>query len=313
MMDAQAQEADLAHFEAALRTPRAIDQSSSRIRNVQVQPGLSVLTADLRLTKPALVESETFPAVCLSIVLEGYAEGRTKSLETGFRPGEMWVSSTNDRVSTRKIVMPAQPVRTVELVITPQWFEYAALRFGDDPAFDRMRAALERKTSTHKRPLDSKLRQLAWAIQNLPMSGAVASLYLESRTLDLLASLMAEFEIDAASPPPANLTPHTFDRVVAVRQKIDRDPGSMTTISALAAEFAVSPSKLKQDFATAFEVGLGRYIHDRRLLLGRELIEHHNLSISEAAYRSGYAHPANFTAAFRRRFGHPPSAVKPFS
>ena len=124
-----------------------------------------------------------------------------------------------------------------------------------------------------------------------------------------MASLLAEFQGNDA-PHPANLNSQALDRIMAVRQTIDRDPGLMTTIAALAAEFAISPSKLKQDFAAAFGIGLGRYIIDRRLLLGRELIERHELSISEAAYRSGYTHPANFTTAFRRRFGIAPSAVK---
>jgi AraC-like DNA-binding protein len=31
------------------------------------------------------------------------------------------------------------------------------------------------------------------------------------------------------------------------------------------------------------------------------------LSVTEAAFRVGYAHPANFATAFRRHFGYSPS------
>lgn len=306
------EEVDLTRFEAALRTPRAVHRSSC-IRNVQVQPGLSLLATELRLTEPVLVESETFPAVCLSVVLNGYAHGKTPKLDTGFRPGQVWISSTNERVSTRKIILRAHPVHTVELIVTPQWFEFAEARFGDDPAFDAMHAAIERPTATRRRALDARLRQIAWAIQHPPGLGIVTALYLESRALDLLALLTAEFQGNTTYLLPANLTPLALDRIVAVQEQIDRDPALITTITALATEFAVSPSKLKQDFATAFGIGLGRYIQERRLLFGRELIEQHSVSVSEAAYRSGYTHPANFTAAFRRRFGHPPSAIRRFS
>jgi AraC-like DNA-binding protein len=306
-------ESGLSKFEASLRAPHAIDHRFSRIRNTQVQPGLSLLQVDFRVTSAVVVDAETFPAVCMSIVLDGYAEGRTRAIETGFRPGEVWIASTNDHVPTRKVVLPGHPVRTVELVVTPHWFEQAEARFGDDPAFDGMRAVIERPTTTRRRALDARLKQIAFAVHNPPGEGAIGALYLESRALDLLALLAAEFQGGDPSPRPANLAAHALDRIVAVRERIDRDPSALTTIAALAAEFGMSASKLKQDFVSAFARCPGNYINERRLLLGRELIERHSASVSEAAYRAGYAHPGNFTAAFRRRFGYPPSALKRFS
>lgn len=313
-MDPPAHEtSDLTLFEEALRTPDAIDHRASGIRNIEIQPGMNLLSVDLRVTKPAVVESRTFPAVCLGIVLDGYAEGRTTALDTGFRPAEVWVASTNDRIATRKVISPIHPVRTVELVLTPEWFAFAEARFGDDPAFDGMRLAVQHPTVTRRRSLDAKLKEIAWAIQHPPGCGVVTSIFLESRSLDLLALLAAEFQEGRALAYPALPRSHAFDGIVAVREKIDRDPSVVLTIAALAAEFAISPSKLKQDFLAAFGIGLGRYIVERRLLLGRELIEMHSISVSEAAYRIGYAHPANFTAAFRRHFGYPPSTLKRFS
>lgn len=311
-MDVQAYEqVDLIRFEAALRSPRAVDTPAC-IRNLQVQSGLNLLSTDLRLTRPAVVEAETFPSVCLSVVLDGYAQGKTAGIDTGFRPGEFWISSTNDRVSTRKVILSAHPVRTVELVVTPQWFEFVQTRFGGDPAFDAMGAAVERATVTRRRPLDARLKQIARSIQHSTGSGFATALYLESRALDLLAALAAEFQ-GGGERPAVDLKAPALERVVAVREQIDRDPAVATTITALAAAFAVSPSKLKQDFSAAFGVGLGRYIHERRLQFGRELVEDHGVTVSEAAYRCGYGQPANFTTAFKRRFGRPPSAVRRFS
>lgn len=306
------QQNDLAFFDA-VPALGAIDHRSCHVRSVEIQPGLSLHALDLRVTKLATVSSETFPAACLSVVLDGYGEGRTSGLDAGFRPDEVWVSSTSERISLRKVISPVRPVRTVELVVTPAWLDYAERRFGDDQAFDGIRAAVQRTTATHRRPLDARLREIAWAIQRQPESGAMASLFLESRALDLLALLAAEFQ--AASPiiHPKTLASRALDRIVAVKEKIDSDPSVVTTIAALASEFSVSPSKLKKDFSAAFGIGLGKYIVERRLLLGREFIEAHSISVSEAAYRIGYAHPANFTAAFRRRFGYPPSAIKRIS
>lgn len=312
MMPQPHQTGDVGRFEAALRAPPAINRDASQIMHAEVQPGLSLLSTELLLTKPAVFDAVTFPAVCLSVVLSGHARGGAGALETGFQPGESWLSSTNERVATRKIILPSHPVRTVELVVTPQWFEAAESRFGSDAAFDAMRAATGKAITTQRRALDPRLRQLALAIQYPPAQGIAAALYFESRALDLLAVLMGEFGAQAIDAHDTEQR-SSLDRVMAIRDHIDHAPGANYTIFGIADAFGISASKLKQDFSATFGIGIGRYITERRLQFGRELIENHGLSIAQAAYRAGYAHPANFTAAFKRHFGHPPSAIRRFS
>lgn len=303
---------DVGRFEATLRALPVIDSLTPQVLHQEVQPGLSLLSTDLSLTRPLVIDAETFPAVCLSVVLSGHARSGAGPIETGFQPGEAWVSSTNERVATRKVVLPSHPVRTVELVVTPQWFAAADSRFGSDGAFDAMRAATGKAMTTRRRALDPRLRELALSIQYPPGHGASAALYFESRALDLLAVLMCDFSERNAEPSEGRRR-SSRDRIVAVRDLIDHAPGADHTIHGLAHAFGISASKLKQDFSASFGIGVGRYITERRLQFGRELIESHALSIAEAAYRAGYAHPANFTTAFRRHFGHPPSALRRFS
>lgn len=312
-MSLQSHEAgDVGRFEATLRALPTIDRATPQILHQEVQPGLSLLATDLSLTKPLVIDAETFPAVCLSVVLSGHARSGAGPIETGFQPGEAWISSTNERVATRKIVLPSHPVRTVELVVTPDWFAAAESRFGSDGAFDAMRAATSRSITTRRRALDPRLRELAASIQYPPGHGIAAALYFESRALDLLAVLMSNFDTRHGASSDGRLR-SAYDRMVAVRDLIDQTPGADHSIHGLAHAFGISASKLKQDFSASFGTGIGRYIVERRLQFGRELIESHALSIAEAAYRVGYAHPANFTAAFRRHFGHPPSAVRRLS
>ncbi|MPZ35485.1 MAG: helix-turn-helix domain-containing protein [Rhodospirillales bacterium] len=301
---------DYNYASAAVPRVAPTNASFSRYRVVYKQPGLTLLSSDFQPAEPLIVESQTFPCVCMSIVLEGRAEGQTPNIETGFVSNEVWVASTSDRLTTRTVIMPDSPVRTVELVVTPDWFEHNECRFAGDCAFQCMRAALQRPTTVRRRRLDARLRQIAWTIHRPPRNAAMASLHFEGRTLDLLFAMAAEFDEDKLESPAGALSAQALDRIMAVRRKIDCDPAVATTIVAFAAEFGMSVSKLRQDFFCAFGICIGNYISVRRMDLGHELIERHGLSVSEAAYRAGYAHPANFTAAFRRRFGYPPSAIR---
>jgi len=276
----------------------------------EVQPGLSLILTDLHLAEAIAVESRTFPAASLGIVLDGHAKGETRHIETGFGPNEVWIAATGETISTRRILSARRPVRSVSLVVTPAWLELNQARFSDDPSFDDLAEALRRPTQVHRRALDCQLRQIAWSIQNPPCCPVLAALHRESRTLDLLVALVTSFQRERAKPPSARLSARSLERMMALRSQIDCDPAKVRSLGQLAAEFGISGSKLKQDFWAAFGTCPGSYIAERRLELGRTLIARQGLSVSEAAYRAGYNHPASFTAAFRRRYGHPPSAIK---
>lgn len=305
-----AEQIDLSYLAASIDDPASIDHSESRFNSVEIQKGLMLLASDIKLNAPLTMRGETFPAACLSVILDGNAEGAADVHTSGFRRNEVWVSSTNDHHPTTKIVLPNRRVQTVELVVTKEWLAHQNPNRIDDPAFDALRAAMESPTSLKRRRLDARLRQIAWSVLHPPENAAIASLHLESRALDLLIALLNELSDEDGKPSGAELTARALERIMTVRERIDADPAAVTTLAALAASFGMSASKLKQDFFVAFGTCTGAYINERRLLLGHELIERHGLSVSEAAYRSGYAHPANFTAAFRRRFGYPPSAMK---
>lgn len=305
-----AEQIDLSYLAASIDDADSIDHKESRFNSIEIQKGLMLLASDIKLNAPLTMRGETFPAACLSVILDGNAEGSADVHATGFRRNEVWVSSTNDHHHTTKVVLPNRRVQTVELVVTKEWLEYQCPRRSEDPAFDALRAAMERPTSLKRRTLDARLRQIAWSVLHPPENAAIASLHLESRGLDLLIALLGELSDGQSTTNGTQLTAGALERIMAVRERIDADPAAVTTLAAMAAAFGMSASKLKQDFFVAFGICTGAYVNERRLLLGHELIERHGLSVSEAGYRAGYAHPANFTAAFRRRFGYPPSAMK---
>ena len=49
------------------------------------------------------------------------------------------------------------------------------------------------------------------------------------------------------------------------------------------------------------------YLRDRRLEMARIMVRERRLSVAAIAYRVGFASPANFATAYRRRFGRPPT------
>lgn len=298
----------LAELRALVDRPlHPLAEASARSVSVEVEAGLFLLARDMTIGSPFMFESESFPASTLSVVLDGEATSQTQGIEAGFRPNEVWIASDNDRRPCRTVIHGGRQVRTVELVVTPEWFAASRRNSGSD--FEPLRMSMQRPLNVTRRPLDAHLRRIAWQVLQPPPIAGLAALMLESRALDLLAAL-AESLGEAARHGADALRARDRDRIMAIRQRIDADPASIVSLIGLAEEFGVSASKLKRDFFSAFATCAGAYVNERRLLLGRALIEREGLSVSEASYRAGYGHPSNFSTAFRRRFGFAPSQLR---
>ncbi len=307
-MSAVHPQTSLAALRACADSPFATDVTGAGgFMSVEVEAGLYLLAREVEIPEPMVFESESLPAVTLSIVLDGASTSETRGVDAGFQPNEVWIASDNDRRPCRTVLHAARPVRTVELVMTPEWFHNSARTGGS--SFEPLQAAMERPLCIRRRALDAGLKQVAWQVLRPPPVPELAALVLESRALDLLVALTDSFG-DADQYGVDALRARDRDRIMAVRARIDTDPASVSSLAMLAEEFAMSASKLKRDFFSAFATCAGAYVNERRLMLGRSLVEHEGLSVSEASYRAGYGHPSNFSTAFRRRFGVSPSSLR---
>lgn len=99
-------------------------------------------------------------------------------------------------------------------------------------------------------------------------------------------------------------------RLQSVKDQIDADPGYPWSIPELARRAGLSHRSLNQQFQMVYGESAIDYLRNKRLDAARDILLHQRLSVTETAYRVGYAHPANFATAFRRRFGHSPSRCR---
>lgn len=292
---------------AAMAEPAEMQGDSRRWR--EVGPGMFLGVTDLSLEQSLAYQSRTFPAICLSVVLEGYATNTTEGIEGGFCPDEVWITSTGESLPTSMTIHSDHPVRVVELLLTPAWAEHNLSAMKDDPTFEAMQRAMRQPVMIRRHPLDARLRQIAWSVLNPSAVGAFVNVHLDASAMSLLGFLAESFRpSDVAAT--AGLTAKSLERMLEIRRHIDANAAAIGSLAALAARFAISQSKLKQDFQRAFGASAREYLLERRLLIGRNAILRDGLSIAEAAYKAGYQHPANFTAAFTKHFSYPPRRLK---
>ena len=81
-------------------------------------------------------------------------------------------------------------------------------------------------------------------------------------------------------------------------------------LDAKAAELGVGTTALKTSFKTVYGVPIYQYQKDLRLQKAQRLLRETTLPVSDVAAEVGYANPAKFSSAFKKRFGVSPTEYK---
>lgn len=119
------------------------------------------------------------------------------------------------------------------------------------------------------------------------------------RALALLAGLLA------ALPAPAPERSPTVAAALAYMEAHFTDPA--VTVGGVAAVLGVSGAYLRRVFAREVGVPPKQYLSDLRFARAASLLSSRLVSVAEAAEASGFRPGANFSTAFRRRFGYAPT------
>lgn len=82
------------------------------------------------------------------------------------------------------------------------------------------------------------------------------------------------------------------------------------TVAYLAQELHLSPSRLRQIFTAELGVAPRSYIRKIRLRRARRLLANSSLSVKEVMASVGFDDPSDFSRAYRKFFGVPPSVCK---
>jgi AraC family transcriptional regulator of arabinose operon len=84
--------------------------------------------------------------------------------------------------------------------------------------------------------------------------------------------------------------------------------GEPLTVTTLASELNLSPSRFAHLFKAEFGVAPMRYLHTQRMVRARQLLEETILTVKEVMVQVGCSDPSHFARDFRRFHGLPPKA-----
>ena len=282
---------------------------------IKFRPGLMLGIGDYQLWKNLTVSFEakissfvmgfSVPANVWSTL--GYGQAKKDVLM--FNSGQSFISYLPEWQGTAEYPVRT-PVRTVGIYIDPlllnTFMEGQHDRFPTG-MHDIVNGSNE-KHYYHSLTTTPLVNMAIHQILDCPYQGSLRRLYLESKTLELIAHNLAQLIVDKnGHNRPFTLLPSDIERVREARDVLIRNLENPPSLLELASQVGINKNKLNQGFRQVFGNSVFEYLRIRRLERARELLESKEKNVTEAAFEVGYAQQSNFTKAFKRHFGINPT------
>lgn len=144
-------------------------------------------------------------------------------------------------------------------------------------------------------------------IDNAPYTGHLRKLYLESKIQELMVIQIGAF---TQAEKSTSLKAKDKDLIHEVKIYIEKNPSSTKSIVELAHMVGINQNKLKRGFKELFNNTVFGFITEVRMEKAKHLLLEKEMFVNEVADLVGYKYPQHFAAAFKRKYGFLPGALR---
>jgi AraC-like DNA-binding protein len=158
-------------------------------------------------------------------------------------------------------------------------------------------------------PADGAILGILKNILECPYTGEMKSVYIREHIRALLMLQLLHFNPIVSGKKlrqDNKISRRDEDVLHEVKQYIDQHFLEPASLESLSKHFGINEFKLKHGFKVLFETSPIRYLQYKRLDYAFHLLRDTDKTIKAIADEIGYAHAANFTAAFSKTFGSSP-------
>jgi AraC-like DNA-binding protein len=284
----------------------------------QVQPGLWLHGVEARDLRTMSTRSPAVPGLHLVVLLEGCVDVAfgNQGLQLQVAPS----SPAGAHAQACGAVIHSRPgdlftrhwrrgkfERKLSITVQPQWFAAQSLPMAA-PAM--LRHWMEQQVLAIE-PWQPSPRAVAVAEQIIQLAReGSAPLLLASRTLELVHEALQALDVAEPEPAPTVLGVREHRRMARLKALLDSGGDGCRTLAEIAREVGLSASALQRQFRQAYGSSIDEYRREQRLERAWAALEQTGCNVSEVAHAAGYTSAANFSTAFKRRFGISPKLVR---
>lgn len=159
-------------------------------------------------------------------------------------------------------------------------------------------------------PSTPEKRAIIQNILHCGFTGALKKMYLETKVHELLLLSLQHIPSLNDLSPKVMLRQSDIEKLHAAREYIIRHLDNPCTLKELAHNVGLNDFKLKNGFKQIYGTTVFGLMHEERMQKASMLLRETKMSVLDISIMTGYKNLSNFTAAFKKRFGYPPSTIK---
>jgi len=271
--------------------------------------GMHIVYEDMKLVRPMAIELETdYETVEMHFELYGRASRRIgRTNQTDF--------SAN---SHNLLYTPAGKVRHPDCLLSRELEVHIAVprfrRFAEgmgSALLDGFLTAIARQEpaqlSPHNLPLTPAMMQTVNAMLHGDRQGIHKRLFLEAKTIELLLMQLEQMQAHLCGPSCPGVRPDLAERMHHAKDIALQNLRRPLSLPDLARKVGTNEFALKKGFREIFGTTVFGLLAEVRMERARDLLLSGRMNVSEISDRLGYSNVANFSTAFKKRFGMPPT------
>lgn len=156
-------------------------------------------------------------------------------------------------------------------------------------------------------PLPADIAECVVQILDSNLKGKALAMFVRAKGMELAVRCVSAMAgLGERIAEPIDLKPVDRERLLRVRELLDREPGRHVTLPQLARGAGVNVNKLKSGFRQLFGKTVFEYLRVVRLAAGARRLSEGRDTISTIAQDVGFKSATHFAIAFRRRYGCAP-------
>lgn len=159
-------------------------------------------------------------------------------------------------------------------------------------------------------PATSEILDMIHGILHSNYTGVLKAMYLESKLPGLLLLSLQGIPAYGSFRAHVNLRTSEVDKLHEVREYLVQNLDLAYTLPGIAQDIGLNLFKLKVGFKQIFGISIHAFLMEERMRKAKALLYEQDKSINEIASETGYRNLSNFTVAFKKKFGYPPSEIK---
>ncbi|MGD1850107.1 MAG: helix-turn-helix transcriptional regulator [Cyanophyceae cyanobacterium] len=286
-------------------------------RTVDLRGGLnlSIVEWDLQQNFSLTIDEQMQPMFGFSFCVGGDFLTKISGSDSDLKinPHEAHMGLFQGEVKTTNQALAGEQVTLVQLGIDPSLLESLAGISPDhalhplNGVFSSTQEGFQWQAQTITPPMAIALHQ----ILQCPYQGLTRRVYLESKTLELIALQLHQLNEDQSSLQPSpNLKPEDIARIYLARDILISNLDDPPSLLGLSKQAGINSFKLKQGFRQVFKTTVFGYLHAYRMEEARRLLELGKFNVTQISQAVGYAHSGKFAAAFKKKFGITPKTLR---